>query len=155
MFKNIQIYLKKEARNLFWSGILDMFSLYNSFLSLKSKQFYLKSKYCCSSDFFSHHIVNELKGLYDEWFSICFCSCYFFCFFFDQPNMAQMFGSSIQFLELDHLYSQNCKLVLTLGFICRVIDWTKTNTSKDVQVEHIWRSSFIWYRQKIFASFQI
>ena len=52
LFKNIQMYLKREAQNLFWSGMLDMFSLYNSFLSLKSKQCYLNIKYCCSSDFF-------------------------------------------------------------------------------------------------------
>jgi len=52
LFKNIQMYLKREAQNLFWSGMLDMFSLYNSFLSLKSKQRYLNSKYCCSSDLF-------------------------------------------------------------------------------------------------------
>lgn len=61
------MYLKREAQNLFWSGMLDMFSLYNSFLSLKSKQRYLNSKYCCSSDlFFFYRMVNELKDLYDE-----------------------------------------------------------------------------------------
>lgn len=80
LFKDIQMWLKREAKNLFWSRILDMFSLYNSFLSLKSKQCYLNSKYCCSSDFFFHHMVNELKGLYDEWFSICFCYCYIYIY---------------------------------------------------------------------------
>lgn len=83
LFKNIQMYLKREAQNLFWSGMLDMFSLYNSFLSLKSKQRYLNSKYCCSSDlFFFYRMVNELKDLYDEWFSICFCYIYIYIYVF-------------------------------------------------------------------------
>ena len=133
LFKNIQMYLKREAQNLFWSGMLDMFSLYNSFLSLKSKQRYLNSKYCCSSDLFFFIVwLMNLKIFMTNDFLFAFAIYIYIyiciCFFFDEPNMAQMFGSKIYFLELDHLYSHNCKLVLTLGFIFRVIDWTLTWT---------------------------